>query len=82
MLFVRGRPVLADIGLGKRLSFVVAQALTRAPGKAEDAPALVEAILRCWQTHRATPDESFVAFARRHEIAALQALVEQSGDAA
>ena len=29
--------ILADIGLGKRLSFVVAQALTRPPGKAEDA---------------------------------------------
>ena len=28
--------ILADIGLGKRLSFVVAQALTRQPGKAED----------------------------------------------
>src|SRR5262245_39106376 len=32
--------ILADIGLGKRLSFVVAQALTRQQGKAEDtAPA-------------------------------------------
>jgi GTP diphosphokinase / guanosine-3',5'-bis(diphosphate) 3'-diphosphatase len=31
--------ILADIGLGKRLSFVVAQALTRQPGKAEDASA-------------------------------------------
>ena len=50
--------------------------------KAQDAPALVEAILRSWQTHRTTPDESFVAFARRHEIAALQALVEQIGEAA
>lgn len=50
--------------------------------KAEDAPALVEAILRTWQTHRAAPDESFVAFARRHEIEAMQALVAQTGDAA
>jgi ferredoxin-nitrite reductase len=50
--------------------------------KAEDAPALIAAILRSWQTHRAASDESFVAFARRHEIAALQALVEQIGDAA
>jgi len=50
--------------------------------KAEEAPALVEAILRTWQTHRAAPDESFVAFARRHEIAALQALVAQTGDEA
>jgi ferredoxin-nitrite reductase len=46
--------------------------------KAEDAPALVEAILRTWQIHRAAPDESFVAFARRHEIAALQALAAQT----
>ena len=44
--------------------------------------ALVEAILRSWQAHRAAPDESFVAFARRHEITALQAMVEQIGDAA
>ena len=29
--------ILADIGLGKRLSFVVAQALTKVPGKADDA---------------------------------------------
>ncbi len=28
--------ILADIGLGKRLSFVVAQALARVPGKADD----------------------------------------------
>lgn len=50
--------------------------------RAEDAPALVEAILRAWQTHRETPEESFVAFARRHEIEALQALVAQTGEAA
>ncbi|HWC44820.1 MAG TPA: bifunctional (p)ppGpp synthetase/guanosine-3',5'-bis(diphosphate) 3'-pyrophosphohydrolase, partial [Casimicrobiaceae bacterium] len=31
--------ILADIGLGKRLSFVVAQALTRQPGKADEASA-------------------------------------------
>jgi GTP pyrophosphokinase len=29
--------ILADIGLGKRLSFVVAQALTRAPGKIDES---------------------------------------------
>lgn len=50
--------------------------------KAEEAPALVEAILRSWQSHRAAPDESFVAFARRHEIAALRALVTEAGEAA
>lgn len=50
--------------------------------KAEEAPALVEAILRTWQAHRASPEESFVAFARRHEIAELKALVDAMGDAA
>ena len=50
--------------------------------KAEDAPALVEAILRSWQMHRAGPNESFVAFARRHDIAALQTMLDQIGDAA
>lgn len=50
--------------------------------KAEDAPALVEAILRTWATHRATPEESFVAFARRHDMEALKALVAETGEAA
>ncbi|GAU80703.1 NirA family protein [Bosea sp. BIWAKO-01] len=48
--------------------------------RAEDAPALVERILRTWQMHRASPDESFVAFARRHEVAALKELVDATGD--
>ncbi len=50
--------------------------------RAEDAPALVERVLRTWQAHRASPEESFVAFARRHEIAELKALVEATGQAA
>ena len=35
--------ILADIGLGKRLSFVVAQALTRSAGRAGDEPAPMHA---------------------------------------
>jgi GTP pyrophosphokinase len=35
--------ILADIGLGKRLSFVVAQALTKAPGKADEVQAAAPA---------------------------------------
>lgn len=50
--------------------------------KAEDAPALVEKILRTWQAHRASPQETFVTFARRHEIAELKALVQAMEDAA
>jgi ferredoxin-nitrite reductase len=49
--------------------------------RAEDAPALVEAILRTWAVHRAAPEESFVAFARRHEIVEFQALVAETGEA-
>jgi ferredoxin-nitrite reductase len=44
--------------------------------KAEDAPATVEKILRVYQANRASPDEAFVTFARRHEPDALKALVE------
>ncbi|KRE05938.1 ferredoxin--nitrite reductase [Bosea sp. Root381] len=50
--------------------------------KAEDAPALVETILRTWQTHRDSPEETFAAFARRHEITELKALVDAIGEAA
>ena len=43
--------------------------------KAEDAPALVERILAAYLAHRTGPDETFLAFTRRHDIAALTALV-------
>jgi ferredoxin-nitrite reductase len=49
--------------------------------KAEDVPAIVTKILRTYQAHRSTADESFVHFARRHEVAALKALVDAMGDA-
>ncbi len=38
---------------------------------AADAPARVEALLRAYMSHRAAPDESFHAFAARHEAPAL-----------
>ncbi len=50
--------------------------------RATEAPAVVEAILQTWQAHRAAPEESFVAFARRHDIEALRALVAGTGDVA
>lgn len=43
---------------------------------ATEAPALVERLLRTWMTHRAAPDETFQAFATRHEPEALKALAE------
>jgi ferredoxin-nitrite reductase len=45
--------------------------------KAEDAPKTVERMLKAYLTHRASPQESFLAFTRRHEIDALKAYCEQ-----
>lgn len=50
--------------------------------KAEEAPAVVKSILDAWQMHRATADESFVAFARRHDMEALTVLVARTEAAA
>jgi ferredoxin-nitrite reductase len=44
--------------------------------KAEDAPRTVERMLRAYVAHRATPDETFLAFTRRQEIAALRSLCD------
>jgi ferredoxin-nitrite reductase len=44
--------------------------------KAEDAPQTVERMLKAYLAHRASPQESFLAFSRRHEVAALRALVD------
>ncbi len=45
--------------------------------RAEDAPQTVERILKAYLAHRASSDESFIAFARRHEIEALKALADR-----
>ena len=39
---------------------------------AEDAPRTIERILKAYLAHRASREETFLAFARRHEIDALQ----------
>jgi len=44
--------------------------------KAQDAPATIERILKAYVTHRAGKDESFIAFARRHDIDALKFMTE------
>ena len=44
--------------------------------KADDAPKTVERVLKTYLAHRASREESFIAFARRHEIDALKAMVE------
>src|SRR5580704_16622002 len=43
---------------------------------AEDAPRTVERILKTYIAHRASPEESFLAFARRHDTEALKAMTE------
>ena len=45
--------------------------------KAEDAPQTVERILKAYLAHRASSDESFITFARRHEIEALRAMADR-----
>jgi len=43
---------------------------------AEEAPRTVARILKAYLAHRASPEESFLTFSRRHEIDALRALTE------
>jgi ferredoxin-nitrite reductase len=43
--------------------------------KAEDAPRIVARMLAGYLAHRASADESFLAFTRRHELAALAELL-------
>jgi ferredoxin-nitrite reductase len=44
--------------------------------KAEDAPQTVERLLKAYLTHRASPDETFLSFARRHDGEALRTLAD------
>ncbi len=44
--------------------------------KAEDAPRVVERILKAYLAHRAAPEETFLAFTRRHDVAALKTLFD------
>jgi ferredoxin-nitrite reductase len=44
--------------------------------QADDAPRLVERMLKAYLAHRASPQESFLAFARRHDIGALRSLID------
>jgi len=46
--------------------------------KAEHAPATVERLLQAYLAHRASPQETFLAFTRRYEIDALQALCAEA----
>jgi ferredoxin-nitrite reductase len=43
---------------------------------AENAPRVVERLLKGYLSHRAAPDETFLAFARRHDVDTLKRLVD------
>jgi ferredoxin-nitrite reductase len=45
--------------------------------KAEDTPRAVERMLKAYLAHRASVDENFLTFTRRHEIDALKTMFEQ-----
>jgi ferredoxin-nitrite reductase len=45
--------------------------------KADDAPATIERMLKAYLTYRASREETFLAFSRRHEIAALKEMMAQ-----
>jgi ferredoxin-nitrite reductase len=44
---------------------------------ADDAPRVVEHILKSYVAHRASPGENFLTFTQRHDIAALKAMAER-----
>src|SRR5450755_2466074 len=44
--------------------------------KAEDAPKTVEKLLKAYLSHRVSPDETFLAFARRHDGESLRKLAD------
>jgi len=44
---------------------------------AQDAPRIIARILKAYLAHRASPEETFLAFARRHEIDALKTMAER-----
>jgi len=47
---------------------------------AEDAPRVVERILKSYVAHRASPEENFLAFARRHDTEALKAILKATAE--
>jgi ferredoxin-nitrite reductase len=49
--------------------------------KADDAPKIVERILKAYLVNRASAEETFMAFARRHEVSALKSMAEREAAA-
>ena len=42
--------------------------------KADDAPKVIEAMLKGYMAHRASPDENFISFSKRHSVETLKGL--------
>ena len=70
---VEGYHVFAGGGFGPQAE--IGQEVYR-DVRAEDAPKTVEKLLKAYLAHRTSPEEPFLAFARRHDGATLRALAE------
>jgi ferredoxin-nitrite reductase len=46
--------------------------------KAEDVPQKIERILKAYLANRASPQEPFIEFARRHDVDVLKTLAEEA----
>ncbi len=44
--------------------------------KSEDTPVVIERLLKAYLTHRASPDETFLTFSRRHDGETLRKLAD------
>jgi ferredoxin-nitrite reductase len=70
---VEGYHVFAGGGFGPQAE--IGQEVYR-DVRAEDTPKTVEKLLKAYLAHRTSPEEPFLAFARRHDGATLRTLVE------
>ena len=70
---VEGYHVFAGGGFGPQAE--IGQEVYR-DVRAEDAPKTVEKLLKAYLAHRISPEEPFLAFARRHDSATLRTLAE------
>ena len=70
---VEGYHLLAGGGFGPDAD--IGRALYR-DIRAEDAPKIVERLLKAYLAHRASPDETFLGFARRHDEETLRKLAD------
>ncbi|WP_375412624.1 NirA family protein [uncultured Bradyrhizobium sp.] len=70
---VDGFHILAGGGFGPEAE--VGQEVYR-DVKSEDAPAIIERLLRAYLTNRTSPDETFLTFARRHDGETLRKLAD------